>query len=340
MVAIVAGLVAARWRSAPSSPASPASTAAIPVDQRRRSLAGSPVAIAALGTALALVVLAVGDRACCRVTGCVSASALLLLTVAAELVVDGIGDGSSDASAIAFGCFIALTGAALAAIVAVMLRQPAGLALRDPHSHELVVHHRLPADGDHGRHAVTIVLLLLVSVAGRLRHRVRALARRPTGARAPQPPGRRSRSGSSRCSRLPAPAHRRAPWRAIPSLRAGCAWGGALLPGSYLRLVVALAAVDGRRWSTAIAWLLGGLPAIDRACSRPCSPRSAGTTVSLAAADPVVGSLGAAGTGLVAVPLILAGTRPGRTLPALRELRASIITAGLVASGPRSPARS
>ncbi len=116
---------------------------------------------------------------------------------------------------------------------------------------------------------------------------------------------------------------------ADPSIPAGSAWGGSLIPGSYVRLVVGLIASMAAVLA-AMAWLLGGfselpglLPALLAA--------TGGTTVALSASQPIVAALGAAGTGLVAIPLVLARRRPGRTYPALRELRGSLITGALVA---------
>ena len=114
-----------------------------------------------------------------------------------------------------------------------------------------------------------------------------------------------------------------------PAIPAGSAWGGALLPGSYLRLVIALLATMAALLAT-MAWLLGGfselpglLPAFLAAVG--------GTTVALSASEPGVAALGAAGTGLVAIPLVLARRRSGRTYPALRELRASLVTGAMIA---------
>ena len=116
---------------------------------------------------------------------------------------------------------------------------------------------------------------------------------------------------------------------ADPAIPAGSAWGGALLPGSYLRLVIALLATMAALLAT-MAWLLGGfselpglLPAFLAAVG--------GTTVALSASEPGVAALGAAGTGLVAIPLVLARRRSGRTYPALRELRASLVTGAMIA---------
>ncbi len=106
--------------------------------------AGSPVAAAALGTSFALIVLAVSPVLVPR-DGLRMGLAAMLVLIAAELAVTAIGGGTDDGAAIAFGVLIAGTGASLAAIVSVMLRQPAGLALRDPQGYELATH-RTPGD--------------------------------------------------------------------------------------------------------------------------------------------------------------------------------------------------
>ena len=145
MVAMVAGWSCALALGTRLASLAATGAGAAPGGAAAALAAGSPVAAAALGTALALVVLAAVAVLSPR-DGLRLGLGLVLLVVAAELFVAAVGVGSSDATAIAFAIFVALTGAALAAIVSVMLRQPAGLSLRDPHGHELVVHHHLPDD--------------------------------------------------------------------------------------------------------------------------------------------------------------------------------------------------
>ena len=116
---------------------------------------------------------------------------------------------------------------------------------------------------------------------------------------------------------------------ADPAIPAGSAWGGALLPGSYLRLVIALLATMAALLAT-MAWLLGGFSELPGLLPAFLSAVG-GTTVALSASEPVVAALGAAGTGLVAIPLVLARRRSGRTYPALRELRASLVTGAIIA---------
>ena len=136
MVALVAGWFAAlalgsQLAAAGSDTSSSTAAAAL--------AAGSPVAAAALGTSFALVVLAVSPVLAPR-DGLRLGLGAMLLIVAAELAIAAIGAGTDNGTAIAFGVLVATTGAALASIVAAMLRQPAGLALRDPQGHELVTH--------------------------------------------------------------------------------------------------------------------------------------------------------------------------------------------------------
>jgi hypothetical protein len=136
MVALVAGWFAAlalgsQLAAAGTDSASSTAAAAL--------AGGSPIAAAALGTAFALVVLAAYPVLASR-DGLRMGLAAMLLMVAAELAVAAIGGGPDDGAAIAFGVLTACTGAALASIATVLLRQPAGLALRDPHGHELAAH--------------------------------------------------------------------------------------------------------------------------------------------------------------------------------------------------------
>jgi multisubunit Na+/H+ antiporter MnhC subunit len=135
MVALVAGWFAALALASQLAAAGPdgaSSTAAAAL------AAGSPIAAAALGTSFALVVLAAYPVLAPR-DGLRMGLGTMLLMVAAELAIAAIG-GGDDGTAIAFGVSLACAGAALASIAAVLLRQPAGLALRDPHGHELVAH--------------------------------------------------------------------------------------------------------------------------------------------------------------------------------------------------------
>jgi hypothetical protein len=136
VVALVAGWFAAlalASQLAEAGPDSASSTAAAAL------AGGSPIAAAALGTSFALVVLAAYPVLAPR-DGLRMGLGTMLLMVAAELAIPAIGGGADDGTAIAFGVLIACAGAALASIAAVMLRQPAGLALRDVQGHELAAH--------------------------------------------------------------------------------------------------------------------------------------------------------------------------------------------------------
>jgi NADH:ubiquinone oxidoreductase subunit 2 (subunit N) len=114
-----------------------------------------------------------------------------------------------------------------------------------------------------------------------------------------------------------------------PSVPPGSAWGGTLVPGSYLQLVVCLMA-GMAVLLTGMAWLLGGIPELVGILPAMLAA-VAGTTVALSASHPIIAALGATGTGLVAIPIIFADQRSGRTFPALREFRASLITGSVVA---------
>ncbi len=136
MVALVAGWFAAlalvAQLAAVGGDASPAIAGAA-------LAAGSPVAIAALGTAFAIVAVAASPVLAPR-DGLRLGLGAMLLVIAAELAVAAVGRGTDRGAAVAFGVLVAGGGAALAAIASVMLRQTAGFALREPQGHELVAH--------------------------------------------------------------------------------------------------------------------------------------------------------------------------------------------------------
>ncbi len=139
MVALVAGWFVALSLGTQLAAAGQDATSAIAA---AALASGSPVAAAAIGTSFALVVLAASPVLVPR-DGLRLGLGALLLMIATELVVGAIGGGPDNGAAIVFGVLIAGTGAALASIVTLMLRQPAGLALRDPQGHELVGHRTL-----------------------------------------------------------------------------------------------------------------------------------------------------------------------------------------------------
>lgn len=105
----------------------------------------------------------------------------------------------------------------------------------------------------------------------------------------------------------------------------GTLWNGALVPGAYLRLVVAL-------WSTTsvllagLAWLLRGTGGL-----RGLLPASlaalVGTAVTLAAATPALGIVAGAATGLASVPVVLTTRRAAAVGIAAREVRNAVGTA-------------
>ncbi len=103
------------------------------------------------------------------------------------------------------------------------------------------------------------------------------------------------------------------------------AWNGALVPNGYLRFVILLAALDGILLA-GIAWLLNGLVGL-RGLLPAALAAMTGTAVALAAADPVVGAIGAAGTGLAALPALLVSPRPSTVATAAREIRVSMASA-------------
>ncbi len=112
---------------------------------------------------------------------------------------------------------------------------------------------------------------------------------------------------------------------------AGSLFGGQVIPTGYLRLVVALWALDAVLL-IAIAWLLGGLGAV-RGLLPATLAAVVGATIALGAPSLVLGSLAAATTGLAALVVVLASDRAPAVPAAARELRVSLgITALLLAA--------
>ena len=110
----------------------------------------------------------------------------------------------------------------------------------------------------------------------------------------------------------------------------GSLWNGSLAPNTYLRLVVGLWALDAILLA-AIAWLLGGLAGL-RGLLPAALAGIVGGAVTLASSSPAIGALGAAATGLAALPVLLAAARPSAGGTAAREIRVSVATAaGLLA---------
>lgn len=110
----------------------------------------------------------------------------------------------------------------------------------------------------------------------------------------------------------------------------GAALDGRLVPTAYLRLVVALWALTGLLLLPA-AWLLGGLAGL-RGLLPALLATIAGGAVTLAAADPVLGAVSAAATGLACVVVLLAVPGPAAVAVAARELRL-VLGSGIVVVG-------
>jgi NADH:ubiquinone oxidoreductase subunit 2 (subunit N) len=109
---------------------------------------------------------------------------------------------------------------------------------------------------------------------------------------------------------------------------AGSLFGGQVVPSGYLRLVVALWALDAIL-VIAIAWLLGGITAL-RGLLPATLAAVVGTTIALGAASLVLGSLAASATGLAALVVVLASDRAPAVPAAARELRVSLGGAALL----------
>jgi formate hydrogenlyase subunit 3/multisubunit Na+/H+ antiporter MnhD subunit len=105
----------------------------------------------------------------------------------------------------------------------------------------------------------------------------------------------------------------------------GTLWNGALVPGAYLRLVVALWAATSMLLA-GIAWLLSG-PAALRGLLPASLASLVGASVTLSAATPALGIVAGGATGLAAIPVILASPRTAATGIAAREVRNAVGTA-------------
>lgn len=110
----------------------------------------------------------------------------------------------------------------------------------------------------------------------------------------------------------------------------GTLWNGALVPGAYLRLAIAL-------WSASslavmgLVWLLRGTPGL-RGLLPATLAAATGASVALAAADPGLGALAAGAAGLAAVPVVLAGPRRDAGAAAAREISLAVGSAAVVAT--------
>ena len=104
--------------------------------------------------------------------------------------------------------------------------------------------------------------------------------------------------------------------------------GGRLIPNDYLRLVVALWAMDAALL-VCIAWLGAGLAGL-RGLLPALLVSIVGGTVALAATELTLGAAAAGATGLVALVVLLATREPASITPAARELRATIVSTVLL----------
>ncbi|HET7830598.1 MAG TPA: proton-conducting transporter membrane subunit [Candidatus Limnocylindrales bacterium] len=105
---------------------------------------------------------------------------------------------------------------------------------------------------------------------------------------------------------------------------------GRLIPNNYMRLVIALWALDGLL-IVLIAWLASGLAGL-RGLMPAVLASIAGGSVALAATNLVLGAAAAGATGLVALLVLLAFRDPGGIGTAARELRVTMLTTVLLMS--------
>ncbi len=113
----------------------------------------------------------------------------------------------------------------------------------------------------------------------------------------------------------------------VPASRTQLAGGGVLAgrlaANGYLRLVVALWALDATL-VTFVAWLSGGLRGI-RGLLPATLAAIVGGTVALAATDLTLGAAAAGAAGLAALVALVAAGRPGVVAASYRELRISLL---------------
>jgi NADH:ubiquinone oxidoreductase subunit 2 (subunit N) len=103
---------------------------------------------------------------------------------------------------------------------------------------------------------------------------------------------------------------------------------GRLIPNNYMRLVIALWALDGAL-IVVIAWLAAGLAGL-RGLMPAVLASIAGGSVALAATNLVLGAAAAGATGLVALVVLLAFRDPGGIPTAARELRVTMLATVLL----------
>jgi NADH:ubiquinone oxidoreductase subunit 2 (subunit N) len=108
----------------------------------------------------------------------------------------------------------------------------------------------------------------------------------------------------------------------------GAFFDGRIVPTDYVRLVVALWALDSVL-VVLVAWLLGGLVAL-RGLLPATLAAIVGGTVALGATSLTLGVLAAAATGLAALVVVMAAERPSAIPTAARELRAALGTGALL----------
>jgi formate hydrogenlyase subunit 3/multisubunit Na+/H+ antiporter MnhD subunit len=103
---------------------------------------------------------------------------------------------------------------------------------------------------------------------------------------------------------------------------------GRLIPNDYMRLVMALWALDGGL-VVLVAWLAGGLAGL-RGLMPAVLASIAGGAVALSATNLVLGTAAAGATGFVALLVLLAFREPGGIPAAARELRVTMLATVLL----------
>ena len=103
---------------------------------------------------------------------------------------------------------------------------------------------------------------------------------------------------------------------------------GRLIPNDYMRLVMALWALDGGL-VVLVAWLAGGLAGL-RGLMPAVLASIAGGAVALSATNLVLGTAAAGATGFVALLVLLAFRDPGGIPAAARELRVTMLATVLL----------
>lgn len=119
----------------------------------------------------------------------------------------------------------------------------------------------------------------------------------------------------------------------------GTLFNGALVPGAYLRVAMALWSVSAVAVA-GIVWLLRGSVAL-RGVMPAALAAQAGAAVALAASTPELGLVAGGATGLASIPVLLASSRP-RVGVAAREVRIAVATAAValgVAAGAAALSR-